>query len=119
MMQINFVGNALIMSIPIAGMSLSLAVLLPYKDTKIATADLRQQAHNIKDMKIKLAIIALFFCGISIVYHSCRNFYLDLYSIAYMLPEIALLCLSIAMLFPYKKTAEISSSNTPPRLLKN
>ena len=74
-------------------------------------------------MKIKLAIIALVFCGISIVYFS-YVFLLELlegnlHLIAFMLPKIAVLCLSIAVLLPYKKTAETSSANTAARQLKN
>jgi hypothetical protein len=120
----NWVGNTFTdTSIPIAGLCLTVAVLSPYKETKVAAADLGQQAQNIKGMKIKLAIIALVFCSISIVYHSyIYKFWAlegDFYSIAFMLPKIALLCLSIAVLLPYKKTAETSSANTAARQLKN
>ena len=80
-------------------------------------------------MKIKLAIIALVFCGISIVYDSYSlssiillvlheedsGAILLLAPIAFMLPKIAVLCLSIAVLLPYKKTAETSSANTAAR----
>ena len=107
----------------IAGLCLTVAVLSPYKETKVAAADLGQQAQNIKGMKIKLAIIALVFCSIYIVYHSyIYKFWAlegDFYSIAFMLPKIALLCLSIAVLLPYKKTAETSSANTAARRVKN
>ena len=72
-------------------------------------------------MKIKLAIIALVFCGISIVYDSYSlssmillvlheedaGAILLLAPIAFMLPKIAVLCLSIAVLLPYKKTADL------------
>jgi hypothetical protein len=120
----NWVGNTFIdTSIPIAGLCLTVAVLSPYKETKVAAADLGQQAQNIKGMKIKLAIIALVFCSIYIVYHSyIYKFWAlegDFYSIAFMLPKIALLCLSIAVLLPYKKTAETSSANTAARRVKN
>ena len=120
----NWVGNTFTnTSIPIAGLCLTVAVLSPYKETKVAAADLGQQAQNIKGMKIKLAIIALVFCSISIVYHSyIYKFWAlegDFYSIAFMLPKIALLCLSIAVLLPYKKTAETSSANTAARRVKN
>ena len=121
-----FIGDS------IAGLCLSVAVLSPYNDTKVATADLRQQAQNIKGMKIKLAIIALVFSGISVVrlfydfeivdffYGSLFEFYFDmLHSIPSVLPRIAVLCLSIAVLLPYKKAAETSSANTEPRQLKN
>ena len=84
-------------------------------------------------MKIKLAIIALVFCGISIVYDSYSlsskillvlheedsGAILLLAPIAFMLPKIAVLCLSIAVLLPYKKTAETSSANTAARRVKN
>ena len=115
----------------IAGLCLSVAVLSPYKDTKVATADLRQQAQNIKGMKIKLAIIALVFSGISIVplfsdfeivnffYGSLFEFYFHmLHSIPSVLPMISVLCLSIAVLLPYKKTPH-SSENTAARRVKN
>jgi hypothetical protein len=104
----------------IAGLCLSVAVLSPYKDTKVATADLRQQAQNIKGMKIKLAIIALVFSGIGIVrfsYFEIVHFsygslleLLDgmLHTIPWMLPSIAVLCLSIAVLLPYKELRSTS-----------
>jgi hypothetical protein len=107
-------------SIPIAGLCLSVAVLSPYKETKGAAADLRQQAQNIKGMKIKLAIIALVFSGIGIVrfsYFEIVHFsygslleLLDgmLHTIPWMLPSIAVLCLSIAVLLPYKELRSTS-----------
>ena len=88
-------------------------------------------------MKIKLAIIALVFCCISIVYdtHSFISkiiLLVDSFTkiadavhvmllrpIAFMLPKIAVLSLSIAVLLPYKKTAETSSANTAARRVKN
>ena len=106
----------------IAGLCLSVAVLSPYKDTKVATADLRQQAQNIKGMKIKLAIIALVFSGISFIvplfsdfeivnffYGSLFEFYFHmLHSIPSVLPMISVLCLSIAVLLPYKELRSTS-----------
>jgi len=88
-------------------------------------------------MKIKLAIIALVFCCISIVYDTYSFIskiillvdsftkiadavhVMLLVPIAFMLPKIAVLCLSIAVLLPYKKTAETSSANTAARRVKN
>lgn len=117
----NWVGNTFTdTSIPIAGLCLTVAVLSPYKETKGAAADLRQQAQNIKGMKIKLAIIALVFSGIGIVrfsYFEIVHFsygslleLLDgmLHTIPWMLPSIAVLCLSIAVLLPYKELRSTS-----------
>ena len=109
------------MSIPVAGLCLSIAVLLPYKEPKAAPAEMSQQSLTITAMKNKLAIIAVACFGFFILYDlyhlfkTLPDFYHENYlfsgTLNYllgMLGTVAGLCLSIAVLLPYKELRSTS-----------
>ncbi len=98
-----------------AGLCLSIAVLLPDKKPQLASTDISQLAQNITAMKKRLAIIASAGCGLSLLKH--LFFYLfsyggSFYSVVMhfgsfftleMIAPIAGLCLSVAVISPYKE----------------
>ena len=98
-----------------AGLCLSIAVLLPDKKPQLASTDISQLAQNITAMKKRLAIIASAGCGLSLLKH--LFFYLFFYGGSFysvvmhfgsfftleMIAPIAGLCLSVAVISPYKE----------------
>mgnify|MGYP001253391034 FL=1 len=93
-----------------AGLCLSIAVLLPDKKPQLASTDISQLAQNITAMKKRLAIIASAGCGLSLLYHlffygwSFHSVVMNFGSFTLqMITPIAGLCLSVAVISPYKE----------------
>ena len=98
-----------------AGLCLSIAVFLPDKKPQLASTDISQLAQNITAMKKRLAIIASAGCGLSLLYFtlsSLTNYGWSFYSVVMnfgslftlqMITPIAGLCLSVAVISPYKE----------------
>ena len=97
-----------------AGLCLSIAVLLPDKKPQLASTDISQLAQNITAMKKRLAIIASAGCGLSLLYFTLSS--LTYYGWSFhsvvmnfgsftleMIAPIAGLCLSVAVISPYKE----------------
>ena len=106
-----------------AGLCLSIAVLLPDKKPQLASTDISQLAQNITAMKKRLAIIASAGCGLSLLHH-LKLHHLFFYEWSFhsvvmnsfhsvvmnfgsftlqMITPIAGLCLSVAVISPYKE----------------
>ena len=93
-----------------AGLCLSIAVLLPDKKPQLASTDISQLAQNITAMKKRLAIIASAGCGLSLLHHlffhgwSFHSVVMNFGSFTLqMITPIAGLCLSVAVISPYKE----------------
>ena len=91
-----------------AGLCLSIAVFLPDKKPQLASTDISQLAQNITAMKKRLAIIASAGCGLSLLYHlygwSFHTVVMNFGSFTLqMITPIAGLCLSVAVISPYKE----------------
>ena len=97
-----------------AGLCLSIAVLLPDKKPQLASTDISQLAQNITAMKKRLAIIASAGCGLSLLYHLLLHLFFyggSFHSVVMnfgsftlqMITPIAGLCLSVAVISPYKE----------------
>ena len=101
-----------------AGLCLSIAVFLPDKKPQLASTDISQLAQNITAMKKRLAIIASAGCGLSLLHHlffyewsfhsvvmnSFHSVVMNFGSFTLqMITPIAGLCLSVAVISPYKE----------------
>ena len=97
-----------------AGLCLSIAVLLPDKKPQLASTDISQLAQNITAMKKRLAIIASAGCGLSLLYFTLRShaygwsfhsvvMHFGSFFTLEMIAPIAGLCLSVAVISPYKE----------------
>ncbi len=97
-----------------AGLCLSIAVFLPDKKPQLASTDISQLAQNITAMKKRLAIIASVGCGLSLLYHLLLHLFFyggSFHSVVMnfgsftlqMITPIAGLCLSVAVISPYKE----------------
>ena len=97
-----------------AGLCLSIAVFLPDKKPQLASTDISQLAQNITAMKKRLAIIASAGCGLSLLYHLLLHLFFyggSFHSVVMnfgsftlqMITPIAGLCLSVAVISPYKE----------------